>query len=259
MGASSDHVEEMGPSSKEGSIVVFDEYGLISHQINSYNAFIDSGLQRAFDSFGEVAGEPGYVMCKQRDGERERASGVLDFLGSRENFPFTIQGIVPDIAALGKGIACGGSKRCATPVFTLSVDDIVDQLHRAKFSRWGNERVYNGRTSEMVCSLVFVGPIFYQRLIHMAEDKVKFRNTGPVHPLTSHPVAGFGGIKFGEIERDCLIAHGASANLHECLFTFSDSSEMHICQKCKKLPYGAKWCQELFSMGISLKFETRVS
>jgi DNA-directed RNA polymerase-4/5 subunit 2 len=68
----------------------------------------------------------------------------------------------------------------------------------------------------------------------MAEDKVKFRNTGPVHPLTSHPVAGFGGIKFGEIERDCLIAHGASANLHECLFTFSDSSEMHICQKCKK-------------------------
>jgi DNA-directed RNA polymerase-4/5 subunit 2 len=86
----------------------------------------------------------------------------------------------------------------------------------------------------MVCSLVFVGPIFYQRLIDMAEDKVKFLNTGPVQPLKSHPVAGFGGIKFGEIERDCLIAHGASANLHECLFTFSDSSEMHICQKCKK-------------------------
>ncbi|KAL9400440.1 hypothetical protein Peur_009401 [Populus x canadensis] len=97
----------------------------------------------------------------------------------------------------------------------------------------------------MVCSLVFVGPIFYQRLIHMAEDKVKFRNTGPVHPLTSHPVAGFGGIKFSEMERDCLIAHGASANLHECLFTFSGSSEMHICQKCKKCgqrdPTGSAW------------------
>lgn len=146
---------------------------------------------------------------------------------------------------MGKGIACGGAKRYATPVFTLSVDDIADQLHRAKFSRWGNERVYNGRAGEMVCSLVFVGPIFYQRLIHMAEDKVKFRNTGPVHPLTRHPVAGFGGIKFGEIERDCLIAHGASANLHECLFTFSDSSDMHICQKCKKYgqrdPTGSAW------------------
>lgn len=74
--------------------------------------------------------------------------GVLGFLEYQENFPFTIQGIVPDIvinphafpsrqtpgqlleAALGKGIACGGSKRYATPFSTLSVDDITDQLHR---------------------------------------------------------------------------------------------------------------------------------
>lgn len=166
---------------------------------------------------------------------------------------------------------------------------------RAGFSRWGNERVYNGRTGEMVRSLIFMGPTFYQRLVHMAEDKVKFRNTGPVHPLTRQPVADrkrFGGIKFGEMERDCLIAHGASANLHERLFTLSDSSQMHICQKCKNManviqrsvpggrkirgpycrvcesvddivkvnvPYGAKLlCQELFSMGISLKFDTRL-
>lgn len=239
--------------------------------------------------------------------------GVLGFLESQENFPFTIQGIVPDVvinphafpsrqtpgqlleAALGKGIACGGSMRYATPFSTVSVDAITEQLHRAGFSRWGNERVYNGRTGEMVRSLIFMGPTFYQRLIHMSEDKVKFRNTGPVHPLTRQPVADrkrFGGIKFGEMERDCLIAHGASANLHERLFTLSDSSQMHICQKCKNVanviqrsvsggrkirgpycrvceslddivkvnvPYGAKLlCQELFSMGINLKFETRL-
>lgn len=239
--------------------------------------------------------------------------GVLGFLESQENFPFTIQGIVPDVvinphafpsrqtpgqlleAALGKGIACGGSMRYATPFSTVSVDAITEQLHRAGFSRWGNERVYNGRTGEMVRSLIFMGPTFYQRLTHMSEDKVKFRNTGPVHPLTRQPVADrkrFGGIKFGEMERDCLIAHGASGNLHERLFTLSDSSQMHICQKCKNVanviqrtvqggrkirgpycrvcesvddivkvnvPYGAKLlCQELFSMGISLKFETRL-
>ncbi|KAJ8751808.1 hypothetical protein K2173_025998 [Erythroxylum novogranatense] len=239
--------------------------------------------------------------------------GVLGFLETQENFPFTIQGIVPDIvinphafpsrqtpgqlleAALGKGIACGGSMRYATPFCTPSVDAITDQLHRAGFSRWGNERVYDGRTGEVVQSLIFMGPTFYQRLIHMAEDKVKFRNTGPVHPLTRQPVADrkrFGGIKFGEMERDCLIAHGASANLHERLFTLSDSSQMHICQRCQNManviqravpggrkirgpycrscesaddivrvnvPYGAKLlCQELFSMGISLKFETRL-
>ncbi|KAE9609271.1 putative DNA-directed RNA polymerase [Lupinus albus] len=239
--------------------------------------------------------------------------GVLGFLECQENFPFTRQGIVPDIvinphafpsrqtpgqlleAALGKGIALGGSLRHATPFSTPSVDAITDQLHRAGFSRWGNERVYNGRTGEMVRSLIFMGPTFYQRLHHMSEDKVKFRNTGPVHPLTRQPVADrkrFGGIKFGEMERDCLIAHGASANLYERLFTLSDSSQIHICSKCKNVanvilrpvsggrkirgpycrgcesvddivvanvPYGAKLLvQELFSMGISLKFETEL-
>ncbi|KAF4348957.1 hypothetical protein CsatB_008552 [Cannabis sativa] len=241
--------------------------------------------------------------------------GVLGFLESQENFPFTIQGIVPDVvinphafpsrqtpgqlleAALGKGIALakGIPVRHATPFSTPSVDAITEQLHRAGFSRWGNERVYNGRTGEMVRSLIFMGPTFYQRLVHMAEDKVKFRNTGPVHPLTRQPVADrkrFGGVKFGEMERDCLLAHGASANLHERLFTLSDSSQMHICQKCQNIayiiqralaggrkvrgpycricesaddivkvdvPYGAKLLsQELFSMGIALKFETQI-
>ncbi|KAI7988993.1 DNA-directed RNA polymerases IV and V subunit 2 [Camellia lanceoleosa] len=242
--------------------------------------------------------------------------GVLGFLESQGNFPFTIQGIVLDIvinshafpscqtpgqlleAALGKGIACGGSLRYATPFPTISIDPITDQLHRygrAGFSRWGNERVYKGRTGEMIHSLVFMGPTCYQRLTHMSEDKVKFHNTGPVHPLTRQPVADrkhFGRIKFGEMERDCLIAHGGAANLHERLFTFSDSSQMHICRKCKNIanviqrpvpggrkitgpycrfcesvedivrmnvPYGAKLlCQELFSMGISLKFDNEV-
>ncbi|KAM0039516.1 putative DNA-directed RNA polymerase [Helianthus debilis subsp. tardiflorus] len=239
--------------------------------------------------------------------------GVLGYLESQENFPFTVQGIVPDIvinphafpsrqtpgqmleSALAKGIALGGSQRYATPFSSLSVDAITNQLHRAGYSRWGNERLYDGRTGEMVKSLVFIGPTFYQRLVHMSEDKVKFRNTGPVHPLTRQPVADrkrFGGIKFGEMERDCLIAHGASANLHERLFTLSDCSEMHVCRRCKRMasviqrsvpgghkirgpycricdsmedvikvsvPYGAKLLsQELFSMGISLKFDTEL-
>ncbi|KAK1358125.1 hypothetical protein POM88_051381 [Heracleum sosnowskyi] len=132
--------------------------------------------------------------------------GVLGFLESQENFPFTRHGIVPDIvinphafpsrqtpgqlleAALGKGICPWG----------------------ASFYRWGNKRVYNGRTGEMIRSLVFMGPTCYQLLIHMAEDKVKFRNTGPVHTLTRQPVADrkrFGEIKSGKMERDCFIAH----------------------------------------------------
>ncbi|KAI3961768.1 hypothetical protein MKW92_043193 [Papaver armeniacum] len=236
--------------------------------------------------------------------------GVVGLLESQENFPFTHQGIVPDIvinphafptrqtpgqlleAALGKGIALGGSVRYATPFSTPSIDEITDQLHRAGFSRWGSERVYNGQSGEMMRSMIFMGPTFYQRLNHMAEDKVKFRNTGPVHPLTHQPVTDrkrFGGVRFGEMERDCLLAHGASSNLHERLFTLSDFSQMHVCNKCENfvnviqrsvqgarsrikgpycrfcdsaenivrvnVPYGVKLLyQELFSIGICLKF-----
>ncbi|KAJ3677345.1 hypothetical protein LUZ60_003069 [Juncus effusus] len=240
--------------------------------------------------------------------------GVVGFLESQENFAFTREGIVPDIvinphafptrqtpgqlleAALGKGICLKEeSTRYATPFSTASPDDIMHQLHSAGYTRWGSEKMINGRTGEMIKSLIFIGPTYYQRLIHMAEDKVKFRNTGPVHPLTRQPVADrkrFGGVKFGEMERDCLLAHGAASNLHERLFTLSDFSQIHICGNCKRaanvvmrplpggtklrgpfcgfcesgesivrvnVPYGAKLLyQELFSMGISLKFETEM-
>ncbi|KAG9157638.1 hypothetical protein Leryth_014154 [Lithospermum erythrorhizon] len=223
--------------------------------------------------------------------------GVLGFLESQENFPFTKQGVVPDIvinphafpsrqtsgqlleAALGKGIALGGGLKYATPFSTLTVEAITAQLHRLGFTRWGNERVYSGRTGEMVESLVFMGPTFYQRLTHMSEDKVKFRNTGPVHPFTRQPVADrkrFGGIKFGEMERDCLIAHVIP---HRCTFVgnarlwpaFGKHGGHKVrgpyCKFCEStedivlanVPYGAKLLgQELFSMGITLKFDAEV-
>ncbi|CAA6665137.1 unnamed protein product [Spirodela intermedia] len=230
--------------------------------------------------------------------------GVVGLLEAQENFPFTGQGIVPDVvinphafptrqtpgqlleAALGKGVAaCADATvaRSATPFAAPSVEEITEQLHRAGYTRWGAERVCSGRTGEMMRCMVFMGPTFYQRLVHMAEDKVKFRNTGPVHPLTRQPVADrkrYGGVRFGEMERDCLLAHGAAANLHERLFALSDASEMHVCQRCTRaagmvrgpycpfcrsseeivrvdVPYGAKLLyQELFSMGICLKFHT---
>ncbi|CAI9117772.1 OLC1v1019254C1, partial [Oldenlandia corymbosa var. corymbosa] len=239
--------------------------------------------------------------------------GVVGFLECQENFPFTGQGIVPDIvinphafpsrqtpaqlleAALGKGIALDGTQKSATPFSGLSIDSISDQLHKIGFSRCGSERVYDGRTGEMIESLVFMGPAFYQLLTHMAEDKVKYRNTGPVHPLTRQPVVDkkrFGGVKFGEMERDCVAALGASANLDERLFRMSDRSEMHVCRKCKymanvilktvfggrkvrgpycqicesaedivkvNIPYGSKLlCQELLGMGILLQFDTQL-
>ncbi|OWM84292.1 hypothetical protein CDL15_Pgr027061 [Punica granatum] len=144
--------------------------------------------------------------------------GVLGLLKSQEQ-------------ALEKGIACGGPVKYATPFSAPSIDDIADQLHRVGYTKWGNERVYDGRTGKAAESLILVGPTFYQRLVHMAEDKLKFRSTDPIHPLTRQPVFDrkrFGGISFGEMERDCLIAHGASANLHERFHSQRSVPDAHL-------------------------------
>ncbi|GKG02432.1 DNA-directed RNA polymerases IV and V subunit 2-like protein, partial [Tanacetum coccineum] len=62
-------------------------------------------------------------------------------------------------------------------------------------------------TGEKVESLMFMGLTFYQKLVHISEDKVRYRNKGPVYPLTRQPVADrkrFGRVKFRDLERDCI-------------------------------------------------------
>jgi DNA-directed RNA polymerase-4/5 subunit 2 len=150
--------------------------------------------------------------------------------------------------------------------------------------------MYNGYTGEPMEASIFIGSTFYQRLDHMVEDKIKYRSRGHVHPLTRQPVSDRkrnGGVKFGEMERDCLIAHGAAATLQERTFILSDFHSVHVCTKCKQmanwnadrvpvcpsctkeknkgvsaivkleLPYACKLLmQELMSMGISVRLET---
>jgi DNA-directed RNA polymerase-4/5 subunit 2 len=145
----------------------------------------------------------------------------------------------------------------------------------------------NGTTGQRLKTLVTIGPTFYQRLEHMAEDKIKYRgNTGPVNMLTRQPVKdrnSLGGLKFWEMERDCMLGHGASATLRERYFLLSDPYKMNVCQQCRRpasmdasrvpkcrfcksikhivqiqIPYACKllW-QELFSMGICVYMDTK--
>ncbi|GLJ17287.1 hypothetical protein SUGI_0300040 [Cryptomeria japonica] len=232
--------------------------------------------------------------------------GVVGFIEEQENMPFTKEGIVPDLiinphafpsrqtpgqlfeSALSKVISSSGVVRDATPFKSMTIEYITEQLHRCGYEQWGKEQMYNGRTGSKMRSKIFIGPTYYQRLVHMAEDKLKYRNQGPVHPLTRQPVADrkrHGGVKFGEMERDCMLAHGATANILERLFYLSDFSRMQICSQCHMVatvvlregirgpycpfcktakhvvkvdvPYACKLLyQELFCMGICLKFST---
>lgn len=88
--------------------------------------------------------------------------------------------------------------------------------------------------SDILCT-VFFGPIFYQRLKHMVLDKMHARARGPRAVLTRQPTEGRsrdGGLRLGEMERDCLVSHGVSAVLLERLMTSSDAFQCDICSSC---------------------------
>lgn len=95
--------------------------------------------------------------------------------------------------------------------------------------------MYSGISGEQIKVDIFIGVVYYQRLRHMVSDKSQARATGPVDILTHQPVKGRkrgGGIRFGEMERDSMLSHGAAFNLNDRLFKSSDYSEGYVCDKC---------------------------
>lgn len=116
-----------------------------------------------------------------------------------------------------------------------TVEDIMNMLEKEGFNKHGSEVLYNGFTGEKITAMIFMGVIYYQRLKHMVQDKIHSRARGPVTKLTRQPLEGrvrFGGLRFGEMEKDCLIAHGASNFLQDRLFFNSDFYRVHVCEVC---------------------------
>jgi DNA-directed RNA polymerase II subunit RPB2 len=184
---------------------------------------------------------------------RHGQKGTIGITYRQEDMPFTSDGIIPDIiinphaipsrmtiahlieCLLSKVGALRGQEGDATPFTDVTLTTISNILKDYGFQQRGFEVMYNGHTGKKLAAQVFLGPTYYQRLRHMVDDKIHARARGPLQILTRQPVEGRardGGLRFGEMERDCMISHGASAFLKERLLDVSDAFRVHICEIC---------------------------
>ncbi|XP_058188586.1 DNA-directed RNA polymerase III subunit 2 [Rhododendron vialii] len=194
---------------------------------------------------------------------RHGQKGVCGTIIQQEDFPFSERGICPDLImnphgfpsrmTVGKMIELLGSKAgVSNGKFHYGsafgepsghadrVEAISDTLVKHGFSYSGKDFLYSGITGSPLQAYIFMGPIYYQKLKHMVLDKMHARGSGPRVMITRQPTEGRsrnGGLRVGEMERDCLIAYGASMLIYERLMISSDPFEVQVCRKCGLLGY----------------------
>ncbi|KAJ5924406.1 DNA-directed RNA polymerase III subunit RPC2 [Penicillium verhagenii] len=228
---------------------------------------------------------------------RHGQKGVVGIIADQMDMPFTESGINPDIIMnphgfpsrmtvgkmlellAGKAGVLAGRHGYGTCFGGTPVEEASQTLIDHGFNYGGKEFLTSGITGEPLPFYVFTGPIYYQKLKHMVQDKMHSRARGPKATLTRQPTEGRsrdGGLRLGEMERDCLIAYGTSQLLLERLMISSDRHEVDICEKCgfmgflgwcpgckstrsvskMVIPYAAKLLiQELMSMNVAARLK----
>lgn len=184
---------------------------------------------------------------------RHGQKGTIGMVYPEEDMPYTKDGIRPDLImnphavpsrmTIAQLIECILGKTCSelgyvgdsTAFNRVNVNQISNILEEQGFEGKGNEVLYNGFNGEQLKTSIFIGPTYYQKLKHMSRDKIHSRSSGPIVSMTRQPAEGrssHGGLRFGEMERDCMIAHGASSFLRERLMDVSDKYCIYICNSC---------------------------
>ena len=247
-------------------------------QIIDQSVVVKAGEEGIIDKVFKMKTTDGYKMIKvkirsmripevgDKFASREAQKGTCGMIFSQEDMPFTSEGMIPDVIinphcipsrmTINQLLECLGAKsgcvkghyRDATP-FSSSSTNILStlekDLHDCGYDSNGNETMYNGFTGQQFNAKIFIGPVYYQRLKHLVADKIHARDYGNVQSLTRQPLEGRsrdGGLRFGEMERDCMISQGVSMVLVEQLFHKSDPFTISICSCCGHIPSNKDVC-----------------
>ncbi|XP_062500970.1 DNA-directed RNA polymerase III subunit RPC2-like isoform X2 [Corticium candelabrum] len=194
---------------------------------------------------------------------RHGQKGVCGLVVNQEDMPFTDMGICPDLVMnphgfpsrmtvgklieliAGKAGVLDGKFNEGTAFGGTTIEDVCKDLVQHGYNYEGKDYVTSGITGEPLSAYIFCGPVYYQKLKHMVVDKMHARAKGPRAVLTRQPTEGRsrdGGLRLGEMERDCLIGYGASMLLIERLMISSDQFDVDVCDNCGLLGYSG-WCQ----------------
>jgi DNA-directed RNA polymerase II subunit RPB2 len=194
-----------------------------------------------------------YPIVGDKVASRHGQKGTIGMTYRQQDMPMTRFGIQPNIImnphAIPSRMTVAHVLECfvgkaslslsrfgdATAFSKLSVPQIGQILQDQGYQSRGDEVLYNGTTGEQMMVDIFFGPTYYQRLKHMVEDKQHARATGPNVILTRQPVEGRrreGGLRIGEMERDCILSHGLSQFLKETYLDRSDNFRIYTCRFC---------------------------
>jgi DNA-directed RNA polymerase subunit B' len=256
----------IGKTSPPRFLGELEEFSLAANTRRESSVTISEGEQGIVDMVVITENEEGnrLVQVRMRDQRipeigdkftsRHGQKGVIGLMVSQTDLPFTSSGITPDIIHSPHGVpnrmtvshiieilagklgALSARYIDGTIFDTEPVSSLREELLKLGFRENGTETMYNGITGEKYKAKIYIGDMYYLRLKHMVANKLHARASGRIQLLTRQPIEGRskgGGLRVGEMEKDCLVAHGASLSLKERFD--SDKAVVYICESCGML------------------------
>lgn len=241
------------------------EFGVVKERRREASVSTRKNMGGYVDSVFLTEGPQGDIVAKVKTrseripevgdkfASRHGQKGVVGAIIPEEDMPFNTDGIRPDLILnphsipsrmtighllemlAGKAACLKGEIIDGTAFNDIEQEDIEKILIENGLSPSGMETFYDGISGERIEGRIFTGVITYRRLYHLVAHKMQARSRGPVQILTRQPTEGKekeGGLRFGEMEGETLIGHGASMLLQEKIVEDSDKSIEFVCEKC---------------------------